>query len=56
MEKEWAAGTFKIVPGVDEDIHTANKRRLGEFIGKDVAGKLHTGRSRNEQVATDMRM
>ncbi|SPO05350.1 probable argininosuccinate lyase [Cephalotrichum gorgonifer] len=56
VEQEWAAGTFKIVPGVDEDIHTANERRLGEIIGKDIAGKLHTGRSRNEQIATDMRM
>ncbi|KAK3486757.1 argininosuccinate lyase [Neurospora hispaniola] len=56
VKKEWEDGTFKIVPGVDEDIHTANERRLGEIIGKDVAGKLHTGRSRNEQVATDMRM
>ncbi|KAM7217112.1 L-Aspartase-like protein [Rhypophila decipiens] len=56
VKKEWEAGTFKIVPGVDEDIHTANERRLGEIIGKDVAGKLHTGRSRNEQIATDMRM
>ncbi|KAI0025176.1 argininosuccinate lyase [Xylariomycetidae sp. FL0641] len=53
---EWEAGTFAIVAGVDEDIHTANERRLGELIGKDVAGKLHTGRSRNEQVACDMRM
>jgi len=56
VEDEWANDTFKIVPGVDEDIHTANERRLGEIIGKDVAGKLHTGRSRNEQVVTDMRM
>ncbi|KAK3346934.1 L-Aspartase-like protein [Lasiosphaeria hispida] len=56
VQKEWEAGTFVIVPGVDEDIHTANERRLGEMIGKDVAGKLHTGRSRNEQIATDMRM
>lgn len=56
VEEEWAAGTFKIVPGADEDIHTANERRLGEVIGKDIAGKLHTGRSRNEQVAADMRM
>lgn len=54
--KEWETDSFKIVPGVDEDIHTANERRLGEIIGKDVAGKLHTGRSRNEQVACDMRM
>ncbi|UNI20446.1 Argininosuccinate lyase [Purpureocillium takamizusanense] len=56
VEKEWQAGTFTIVPGVDEDIHTANERRLGEIIGKQVAGKLHTGRSRNEQVVCDMRM
>ncbi|OTB00999.1 hypothetical protein M426DRAFT_323784 [Hypoxylon sp. CI-4A] len=54
--QEWDEGKFVIVPGVDEDIHTANERRLGEVIGKEVAGKLHTGRSRNEQVACDMRM
>lgn len=54
--KEWEDGSFKVVPGVDEDIHTANERRLGEVIGKDVAGKLHTGRSRNDQVVTGMRM
>ncbi|KAI9032142.1 argininosuccinate lyase [Hyaloraphidium curvatum] len=53
--EEWEAGTFAIHPS-DEDIHTANERRLGEIIGKDVAGKLHTGRSRNDQVATDMRI
>lgn len=56
VEEEWVAGTFKIIPGVDEDIHTANERRLGEIIGKDIGGKLHTGRSRNEQIATDMRL
>ncbi|TFB04258.1 putative argininosuccinate lyase [Trichoderma ghanense] len=56
VEKEWEAGTFTIVPGVDEDIFTANERRLGEIIGKNIAGKLHTGRSRNEQVVCDMRM
>ncbi|RKF81523.1 Argininosuccinate lyase [Golovinomyces cichoracearum] len=56
VENEWLSNTFKIIPGVDEDIHTANERRLGEIIGKDIAGKLHTGRSRNEQVATDMRL
>ncbi|KAI7555183.1 hypothetical protein D0869_12248 [Hortaea werneckii] len=54
--KEWEEGRFEIKPGVDEDIHTANERRLGEVIGKDIAGKLHTGRSRNDQVATDMRL
>ena len=48
VAKEWAAYAFEVVSG-DEDIHTANERRLGELIGP-VAGKLHTGRSRNDQV------
>lgn len=38
-----------------EDIHTAVEVRLGELVG-DVAGKLHTARSRNDQVATDARL
>ncbi|KAI8815080.1 argininosuccinate lyase [Cladochytrium replicatum] len=53
--KEWESDTFVIKP-TDEDIHTANERRLGEIIGTNTAGKLHTGRSRNDQVATDMRI
>lgn len=55
VAKEWEEGTFVIDRKADEDIHTANERRLGELIGA-AAGKLHTGRSRNEQVATDMRL
>jgi argininosuccinate lyase len=51
---ELAAETFAFAP-TDEDIHTAVERRLGELIGEP-AGKLHTGRSRNDQVATDFRM
>jgi len=51
---EWVAGAFELKPG-DEDIHTANERRLTEIVGK-TGGKLHTGRSRNDQVATDMRL
>ncbi|MGH2980948.1 MAG: argininosuccinate lyase [Solirubrobacterales bacterium] len=39
----------------DEDIHMAIERRLGELVG-ELAGKLHTGRSRNDQVATDVAM
>ena len=42
VEEEWRTNKFTIQPGVDEDIHTANERRLGEIIGKDIAGKLHT--------------
>ena len=56
VQQEWENATFKIIPGIDEDIHTANERRLSEIVGKEIGGKLHTGRSRNEQVATDMRL
>ena len=55
VEQEWQQGKFQAEEN-DEDIHTANERRLGELIGKEIAGKLHTGRSRNDQVATDMRL
>lgn len=44
-----------VVDEGDEDIHTAVERRLTEIVG-DVGGKLHTGRSRNDQVATDFRL
>ena len=54
VREEWANGTFELKPG-DEDIHTANERRLTEIIGP-TGGKLHTGRSRNDQVATDTRL
>jgi argininosuccinate lyase len=53
VAEEWRGCRFQFAPG-DEDIHTAVERRLGELIGP-VAGKLHTGRSRNDQVATDLR-
>lgn len=53
--KEWESNTFAVKAN-DEDIHTANERRLGEIIGTGIAGKLHTGRSRNDQVATGMRL
>ena len=52
--EEWEDARFDIRPE-DEDIHTAVERRLTELIGP-VAGKLHTGRSRNDQVATDLRL
>lgn len=54
VEQEFASGLFVAQPS-DEDIHTAVERRLGELVGA-VAGKLHTGRSRNDQVATDTRL
>ncbi|EJD53088.1 argininosuccinate lyase [Auricularia subglabra TFB-10046 SS5] len=52
--QEWKESKFEIRED-DEDIHTANERRLSELIGP-LGGKLHTGRSRNDQVATDMRL
>ena len=54
VSAEFEADSFQIEPG-DEDIHTAVERRLSELVG-EVAGKLHTGRSRNDQVSTDMRL
>jgi argininosuccinate lyase len=54
VAEEWAQGTFALQEG-DEDIHTANERRLTEIAGA-VGGKLHTGRSRNDQIATDVRL
>ena len=49
---ELAGGRFPFADG-DEDIHMAVERRLTELIGP-VGGRLHTARSRNDQVATDM--
>ncbi len=54
VREEFSTGRFVFAPA-DEDIHTAVERRLTELIGA-VAGKLHTGRSRNDQVATDFRL
>ncbi len=45
---------FEFYP-TDEDVHTAVERRLEELVG-EVAGKLHTGRSRNDQIALDIRL
>jgi argininosuccinate lyase len=54
VRREFEGGTFEAKLS-DEDIHTAVERRLTELIGQ-VGGKLHTGRSRNDQVALDARL
>ena len=54
IEKEIVAGTFVFTPA-DEDIHMAIERRLIEKIGP-AGGRLHTARSRNDQVALDLRL
>ncbi|PYM48561.1 MAG: argininosuccinate lyase [Candidatus Rokuibacteriota bacterium] len=54
VREELATGTFPFRPEL-EDIHTNVERRLHDLVG-DVAGKLHTGRSRNDQIALDERL
>ena len=51
---EMASGSFAYLPG-DEDIHTAIERRVTELAGP-AGAKLHTGRSRNDQSATGVRL
>ncbi|WKT81278.1 MULTISPECIES: argininosuccinate lyase [unclassified Thermosynechococcus] len=54
IRQEYRDGQF--TPGIDaEDVHFAVERRLTELVG-DVGKKLHTARSRNDQVATDIRL
>jgi argininosuccinate lyase len=54
VEQELESGAFVLAP-TDEDVHTAVERRVTEIAG-DAGAKLHTGRSRNDQVATDLRL
>ena len=55
VAEEIAAGEFGFDASVDEDIHMAIERRLTELIGP-AGGRLHTARSRNDQVALDTRL
>ena len=54
VEREIAEGRFTFSRAL-EDIHMNVESRLAELIG-DAAGRMHTGRSRNDQVATDFKM
>ena len=54
VEQELADERFVFMP-TDEDIHTAVERRLTEIAGP-AGAKMHTGRSRNDQIATDLRL
>ena len=53
VEMEFRSGDLRFVPS-DEDVHTAIERRVTELVGP-AGGKIHTGRSRNDQVATAFR-
>jgi len=52
IEEEFAGGSFSVL-ATDEDIHSTIERRLTEITG-EIGGKIHTGRSRNDQVITDL--
>ncbi|HQG55183.1 MAG TPA: argininosuccinate lyase, partial [Thermoleophilia bacterium] len=52
--REVESGAF-VPRDEDEDVHMAVERRLTELVG-DAGAKLHTGRSRNDQVVTDVRL
>ena len=54
VAQEFNTGKFEFVAS-DEDIHTAIERRVTQIAG-DTGAKLHTGRSRNDQVATALRL
>ncbi|HEX6487327.1 MAG TPA: argininosuccinate lyase [Candidatus Dormibacteraeota bacterium] len=54
VHAELRSGSFEFAES-DEDIHTAVERRLTE-LAPDAGGRLHAGRSRNDQVATDLRL
>ena len=54
LRREADAGSFRFEP-TDEDVHTAVERRLVEVVG-DVGRKVHTGRSRNDQIVLDLRL
>jgi len=54
VASEFANGTFQFVAG-EEDIHTSIERRVTQIAGP-VGGKVHTGRSRNDQCVTALRL
>jgi argininosuccinate lyase len=54
INAEYASGTFERAEN-DEDVHMAIERRATELVG-DLGAKVHTSRSRNDQVATALRL
>ena len=55
LEVDVASGTFAVDPA-DEDVHGAMERGLVERVGPELGGRLRAGRSRNDQIATLIRM
>ncbi|WP_462417700.1 argininosuccinate lyase [Kytococcus sp. Marseille-QA3725] len=55
LESDLTEGSFTVVPE-DEDVHSALERGLVERVGPEVGGRLRAGRSRNDQIATQVRL
>jgi len=55
IREQWQQGAFELDPAL-EDVHMNIEARVSREVGPAVGGKIHTGRSRNDQVACDMRM
>jgi argininosuccinate lyase len=55
LDEAVETGVFAPIPA-DEDVHTALERGLLDILGPDLGGKLRAGRSRNDQIATLVRM
>ena len=55
IEQAWLKGTFRLDPS-KEDVHSAIESQLIKKYGLEVGGKIHTARSRNDQIALDMRL
>lgn len=53
--REWEAGRF-VLSEADEDVHMNVEQRLRRLVGRRLAAKLHTARSRNDQIAVDLRL
>jgi argininosuccinate lyase len=53
--KDWEAGAFTL-DVANEDVHMNVEKRLIDFVGPAIGAKLHTARSRNDQVALDLRL
>ena len=56
IKDEWLRGKIDLKAEEFEDVHELIETRLIEMVGLEVGGKLHTGRSRNDQVALDIRL
>ncbi len=55
LEQQWREGRFELDPAL-EDVHVNVERFVSDTQGEEIGGFLHTGRSRNDQVACDMRL